>query len=378
MRITDPAYRYSFKSLRFFALTILLAALSQHTPLHSEDLPSIAKIGPESALLAAEFIYPFEGRQTPECHASTIVETEDGLVAAWFGGKHENNPDVGIWVSRHEGLGWSKPVEVVDGSENESQEYACWNPVLFQPQNGPLMLFYKVGVNPRLWWGALVTSDDNGQTWSQPRRLGTSSKLFSENRNLLGPVKNKPIQLQDGSILCPSSTENQGWRIHFEITKDFGKTWEVIGPLQEGEKLDAIQPSIVQHADGRLQILCRTKQSVVGTSWSSDSGQTWGPMSSLELPNPNAGTDAITLADGRFLLVYNHSVREKKNGRQILNVAISEDGVHWLPKMTLENEGNSAGYSYPAVIQTSDGRVHITYTWRRQVIKHVVLDAAQL
>lgn len=344
----------------------------------ADELPAVAKIGEGSALVTAEFIYPLKNRQTPECHASTIVETSDGLVAAWFGGKHENNPDVGIWVSRHEGLGWSTPVEVVDGSENEPQEFACWNPVLFQPKGGPLMLFYKVGVNPRLWWGALVESTDNGKTWSKPRRLGTSKQLFADNQNLLGPVKNKPFELEDGTIICPSSTENEGWRIHFEVTKDAGKTWEVIGPLQEGEELDAIQPSIIKHSDGRLQILCRTKQSVLGTSWSEDGGKSWGPMQSLDLPNPNAGTDAVTLADGRFLLVYNHSVRDKKNGRQILNVAISDDGEHWTPKMTLENEGNPAGYSYPAVIQTSDGRVHITYTWKRIDIKHVVLDPAQL
>ncbi|MCA9134456.1 MAG: exo-alpha-sialidase [Planctomycetales bacterium] len=333
----------------------------------------------QPGVVSAEFIYELEGRPTPECHASTLVETADGLLAAWFGGTHENHPDVGIWIARRNEQGWSSPVQVVDGSEGEAKDYACWNPVLFQPRSGPLMLFYKVGVNPRMWWGVLITSTDAGRTWSKPRRLGTSSQLFAENQNLLGPVKNKPIQLDDGTILCPSSTENEGWRIHFEATRDLGQTWEVIGPLQAGEKLDAIQPSILTYDDGKMQIVCRTKQDVLGTSWSDDQGRSWGPMQSLSLPNPNSGTDASTLADGRQLLVYNHSVRTpQKNGRQILNVALSRDGQQWNQVLTLENEKHEDGYSYPAVIQTADGQVHITYTWRRQTIKHVVLDPSQL
>lgn len=342
----------------------------------------VAQVG-EQGILSAELIYPLEGRPTLECHASTIVDTSDGLVAAWFGGLHENHPEVGIWVARHDGSQWSAPIEVVDGSEGEKQEYACWNPVLFQPRGGPLWLFYKVGVSPKMWWGMATTSPDNGRTWSKPWRLGTSSKLFAQNQNLLGPVKNKPLQLADGSVICPSSTENEGWRVHFETSSDIERlpeaTWQVVGPLQAGEQLDAIQPSLLTHAGGRLQIVCRTRQGVLGTSWSSDAGKSWGPMQSLALPNPNSGTDAVTLTDGRQLLVYNHSRRTLlANGRQILNVAISSDGEQWEPLMSLENEGDAAGYSYPAVIQAADGRVHITYTWRRKAIKHVVLDPKQL
>lgn len=386
MKFSTPWFSLCYSFLPWL-LVLGLAQVQAQTDTLSESIEAMkltnpAKVG-EHGLLAAEFIYPLEGRQTPECHASTIVQTQRGMLAAWFGGTHENHPDVGIWVARHDGTRWERPALVADGSEGEDQDYACWNPVLFQPKTGPLILFYKVGLNPRLWWGVFVTSSDDGQTWSKPQRLGTSERLFKENQNLLGPVKNKPLQLEDGTILCPSSTENEGWRVHFEIAHQLDQNgrahWEVSGPLQAGEKLDAIQPSILDHGQGRLQIVCRTKQGVLGSSWSSDAGKSWGPMQSLPLPNPNSGTDAVTLADGRHLLVYNHSRRtQSANGRQILNVAISSDGEHWQPLMTLENEGNSAGYSYPAVIQSSDGRVHITYTWRRQTIKHVVLDPSRL
>lgn len=168
--------------------------------------------------------------------------------------------------------------------------------------------------------------------------------------------------------------------MHFEISKDLGKTWEVVGPINDGETFDAIQPSILTHEDGRLQVLCRTRQNVIAESWSDDQGQSWSEMAATSLPNPNSGTDAVTLADGRHLLVYNHSTKEgeEPKGRNILNLAISDDGKTWHPFMTLENEPNNAGYSYPAIIQSSDGKVHITYTYDRISVKYVVIDPAKI
>jgi predicted neuraminidase len=363
--------------IRCVTAAFILGLLSATAAVAEVKLPEVAKPG-NGAVVSAGLIYELEGRQTPQCHASTIVETPIGLVAAWFGGTRESDPDVGIWVSRQAGGKWTKPVEVADGSEGEDKEYACWNPVLFQPKTGPLMLFYKVGVNPRLWWGALVTSDDGGKTWSKTRRLGTNAALPKANQNLLGPVKNKPLQLKDGSILCPTSTENEGWKVHFEVTRDLGKTWEVIGPIHDASKFNAIQPSILTHPNGTMQILCRSQESVVVQSWSKDGGKTWGPVTASELPNPNAGTDALTLADGRHLIVYNHTVRRGPfpSGRAMLNVAISTDGVSWKPVLTLEKDRSE--FSYPAVIQTSDGKVQITYTFKRQSVKHVVVDPSQL
>jgi predicted neuraminidase len=94
-------------------------------------------------------------------------------------------------------------------------------------------------------------------------------------------------------------------------------------------------------------------------------------MKATALPNPSAGVDGETLKDGRHLLVYNHTPR----GRTPLNVAISTDGKEWAPLVTLESEPGE--YSYPAMIQTRDGLVHITYTWKRKRIKHTVLDLSR-
>jgi predicted neuraminidase len=354
--------------------TLVLAFFIATVNCHAAEVPSVAKPG-EGALLSAGLIYPLEGRATPQCHASTIVQTtQGGLVAAWFAGTREKHTDVGIRVARLVNGKWTKSIEVADGSEGEDKEYPCWNPVLFQPRKGSLMLFYKVGPSPSRWWGMLMTSDDGGKTWGNRRKLGRNHKIG----HLLGPVKNKPVQLADGAILCPTSTEHKGWRVHFEITRDLGKTWSVIGPINDGKEFGAIQPSILTYADGRMQVMCRSQQSVVTQSESKDGGKTWSKMTASSLPNPNAGTDAVTLKDGRQLIVYNHTTRGIifPANRNMLNVAISNDGKTWKPVLTLERAPGE--YSYPAVIQTKDGKVHITYTWQRKTIKHVVLDPAKL
>lgn len=320
-------------------------------------------------------IYPLEGRATPQCYASTIVQTTKGeLVAAWFAGTHEKHTDVGIRVARSVNGKWTKPVEVADGSEGEDKEFPCWNPVLFQPRKGPLMLFYKVGPSPSRWWGMLMTSTDGGKTWANRRKLGRHDKVG----HLLGPVKNKPVQLADGAILCPTSTEHKRWRVHFEITRDLGKTWSVIGPINDGKEFGAIQPSVLFHKNGALQVMCRSQQKVVTKSWSKDGGKTGSKMTASPLPNPNAGTDAVTLKDGRQLIVYNHTTNGIRfpSGRSMLNVAVSTDSKTWKPVITLERARGE--YSYPAVIQTHDGKVHITYTWQRTSVKHAVLDPAKL
>jgi predicted neuraminidase len=157
-----------------------------------------------------------------------------------------------------------------------------------------------------------------------------------------------------------------------------GKTWEVVGPINDGIEFKAIQPSLLIYGNNKMQILCRTQEGIIAQSWSMDNGQTWSAMQATSLPNPNAGTDAVTLQDGRQLLVYNHTTSkgEFPKGRNMLNVAISKDGAAWKLILTLERDKGE--YSYPAVIQTSDGMVHITYTYLRKSIKHVMIDPSKL
>jgi predicted neuraminidase len=321
----------------------------------------------EPGMVRSEFI--FEVNPVPSCHATTIVEARDGsLVAAWFAGAAEGKPDVAIWAARQVDGRWSAPVKVAEGTQADGTRFPCWNPVLFQPKEGPLQLYYKVGPNPEKWWGMLLLSDDDGKTWGAPRRLP---------EGVLGPIKNKPVQLKDGTILSGSSAEGfkaaPSWRIHFERSRDNGLTWEKVAVGQPAEGPASIQPSLLFLKDGGLMSVGRTKNSRVFRTVSRDQGSTWSKVELTDLPNPNSGTDAVTLRDGRHLLIYNHTVK----GRSPLNLAVSRDGVTWEAALVLEDEPK-AEFSYPAIIQSADGLVHITYTWKRKLAKHVVVDPAKI
>jgi predicted neuraminidase len=241
-------------------------------------------------------------------------------------------------------------------------------------ETGPLLLFYKVGPNPEQWWGELKSSSDGGQSWSTARKLP---------EGILGPIKNKPVQLSNGDILCPTSHETHEkpskWSVHFERSSDLGQTWQKIGPVHDGVTIQAIQPSILFLGGDKLLALGRSRMNKVFEVRSEDGGSTWGEMKLGTLPNNNSGTDAVTLADGTHLIVYNHigGTPGKWGGKRTpLNLALSKDGSTWGAALVLESEPGE--YSYPAIIQTKDGLVHITYTWKRQKVKHVVIDPAKL
>jgi len=316
------------------------------------------------AVVLSELIYSVEPKGSPSVHASTIAETPQGLVAAWFGGTKEGANDVGIWVSRKRKT-WSTPVRVSTGLV-DGKRYPCWNPVLYEVTTGELTLFYKVGASPSTWFGMKRTSKDGGVTWSAATKLP---------KGVFGPIKNKPVRVGEGPIVSGSSTESPDnpsrWRVHFERSTDQGKTWTTIVPPADSA-LDAIQPTLLTYSRGWMQALTRTQSGKIYETWTANRGLDWSALQATSLPNPNAGIDAVTLLDRRQLLVYNATT----TGRTPLNVAISNNGMTWAPNVVLESAAGE--YSYPAVIQTSDSLVHITYTWKRSRIKHVVLDPRRL
>ncbi len=310
----------------------------------------------KAEVLSAGFIY--EKATFPSCHASTVVETREGLLAAWFGGTHENHPDVCIYTSACTKGIWSAPVLVADGIVNDTLRYPCWNPVLFNLDNGDIVLFYKVGVNPREWWGMYKVSKDRGNTWSAAVTIP---------ENMLGPIKDKPVRLQDGTILCPSSIETgKSWNIHLETTGQDLNSWQEIKIDNNG--FNAIQPTILFHKDGSLQMLCRSKEKKIVETWSKDLGKTWSPVQAINLPNNNSGIDAVTLKNGIQLLICNPA----EKGRNKLAVLASPDGKNWENLIVLEDLPQGE-FSYPAIIQAKDGTVHITYTYNRVKIKYVHL-----
>lgn len=337
-------------------------------------LPEVQPIDHPS-VVTEEFVYLMENALTPECHASTVEVSNGTVVASWFGGTEEKNDDVGIWVSRNTNGSWSTPSEVVNGVQEDGSRYPCWNPVLFKPKGQPLYLFYKVGPSPQEWWGLYMTSENDGKTWSKPKMLPDG---------ILGPIKNQPIQLENGTVMSPSSVETTDgdWTIHIEQSSDNAKTWTKTEPLNDPKKFGAIQPVVFNHGNGKLQLLSRTKNGVVTQNWSDDSGTTWGEMSEAGLPNPNSGIDGVTLKDGRHLLVYNPTGKNWGD-RVPLSVALSKDGKKWNRILDLEplqenTDKEGEEYSYPTVIQAPDGMVHLVYTWNRKTVKYVVLDPSKM
>ncbi|MCG6189325.1 sialidase family protein [Maribellus maritimus] len=310
----------------------------------------------KAEVLTAEFIY--ETAPFPQCHASTIVETEDGFLASWFGGTREKNPDVCIYTSALTDGRWSTPVLVADGIINDTLRYPCWNPVLFKTDNGEIVLYYKVGPSPREWWGLYKVSADNGNTWSEAVEIPD---------NLLGPIKNKPENLSDGTILYPTSFETrEKWNIYVETSDEDLENWKKVDIDNNG--FNAIQPTILFYPEGKIQMLCRSKEKKIVETWSSDNGKTWSPIEATSLVNNNSGIDAVTIKNGLHLLISNPI----EKGRNKIDVKISADGKNWFDLIVLEDQPEGE-FSYPAIIEGSDGTIHITYTYNRKTVKYVHL-----
>lgn len=326
----------------------------------------LAKV-PSVALISEEFVFQTD-KFFSQCHASTLEFNMQGeLLSSWFAGSHEGGKDVVIYGSRKVDGKWLDPVIWADGRINDTLRYACWNPVLFKAsKENTVYLYYKVGPNPREWWGMVKSSSDGGKTWSTAKRLP---------EGILGPIKNRPYELSDGTVISPSSVEisEHRWVAHVEISADNQQSWKAY-PIDHATRFNAIQPSIVQRRDGALQVFCRSKEGVVTTSISSDNGKRWSQMQRTGLINPNSGTDAIAI-DNMFFIVYNPDIPGKDwwEGRTKLRLAYSTDqGVTWNDIYTFEDQ-EKGEYSYPTIIQAKDGIIHVSYTYNRKNIRHFAL-----
>ncbi len=210
--------------------------------------------------------------------------------------------------------------------------------------------------------GLRLLSTDDGAHWSPPQRLPDG---------ILGPIKNKPVQLPNGRILAPSSSEDRGWRAHLEWSDDDGAHWQRGMPLNDASVIGAIQPSLLLYPDGRLQALGRSQQNKLFSTFSNDGGLHWQPMHLLDVENPNSGTDAVMLRDGRALLVYNPAIAGKDwEGRGTLAVAVSNDGTHWQRMLTLENSEKtsfpilrSSRHAMAWCTSATPGSVSASSTW---------------
>jgi predicted neuraminidase len=318
-----------------------------------------------------DFVFGDE-RPFAQCHASTLVQAADGdILCAWFGGTEEKNPDVSVWLSRLEDGAWSAPVRAA-----KVEEIAHWNPVLFRGEGEALHLFFKAGVDEIHWKTYWTSSSDHGLTWSSP------AELVEGDIGGRGPVKNKPILLSDGAWLAPASLEykegrREIWKAFADRSEDGGKTWSRSADFATPEgKRDrrfrgpgAIQPTFWESAPNHVHALLRTGGGQVWRTDSADGGLSWGPYEITDLPNNNSGLDALRLADGRVVLIYN-PVDKNWGARTPLDIAVSADnGRTWKTIAHLEdNPDPDSEYSYPAIVETKDG-VGVCYTWQRERIR---------
>ena len=310
-------------------------------------------------MVTERFIYD-ELAGCPRCHCAMAAELPDGsLLATWYAGTHEGHADSAVFASRFRpgADAWDTPRCVAD-----TPDLSDGNSVVFCNSQGRVWLYFAT-ITGHGWDSARMfqrVSDDLGKTFSPPQNMGLPTGFL---------VRNKPVVLANNRVLWPIYDETN-WTSLCLISDDDGETWRPSGRIERTNGVGCIQPTLIERADGSIIALLRTggQGGFVWRSESRDGGETWSPCVATDRPNPNSGIDAVRLRGRGVLLVYNHT----PNGRTPLNLALSTDEcATWEPYLTLESEAGE--YSYPAILQTGDGAVHILYTWRREKIKHVVL-----
>jgi predicted neuraminidase len=305
----------------------------------------------------------------PVHHCSSITEAPNGdLLISWYGGSYESSDDQVLFLSRRKrgARFWSKPEIIV-----RSPGKPPGNAVLFTAKDNRIWLVWgrMDGTQPMLrgtgWDQCRLfyrTSSDNATTWTKDQ------PFYHDTLGWL--PRNLTLFLSDGTLILPLSDELNGHGVDlsfFLSTKDQGATWTRSGVMRGGE-----QPTFIERSDGSLVAFLRTRPNIV-QSESQDRGKTWSEPHPMQFKNPDAGISVRRLKNGHVILVFNN----QDNARTPLHIALSTDeGRTWSEPIRLES--NPGEYSYPSVSQTSDGRIHIIYTFRRYSIKHLEMNEGWL
>lgn len=313
-----------------------------------------------------------------DCHSSCIIETSPGkLCAVWKGGpgKGMSNIDikqnVGIWFSLFENGQWEAPKQIVDNPDS-----VCWTPVLTKRPNGELILFFRVGLDPRHTISLFKCSHDGGVNWSKAELLPAG---------IVGPTKSKPIFDKEGNMICGSSVEVGSPDDDLKATACWVEVfsnnhcWNKYGPIEIPErKFGCIEPALFWKNNGVLKMVCRDRSNRVdleGWIWTAESfdkGKTWSELKKTSLPNPDSSIDALSIGDEGVILLYNHS----HSDRYPLTLALYNDqDDSCVPLFDLENESGEV----PSMTLDSNGLLHVTYAYvppgkTQRRIKHVVMD----
>jgi predicted neuraminidase len=303
----------------------------------------------------------------PVHHAPSIAEAPNGdLLVTWYGGSYESADDEALFLARRKKSerSWGRPQMLL-----RNPAAPVGNAVVFTDQRGRVWIVWgRMEARQPLiahtgWERTRLlyrTSEDNGHTWSQ-------DKLFPMETTGWLP-RNLPIRLATGELVLPLSDERNNRDLSFfVITKDAGATWvrseNVPNAQSQGQ-----QPTVAQRQDGSLLAFLRTGPRLLQTE-SFDKGMTWSPARLTDFKNPDAAVSLRALRNGNLILAWNNQER----GRSPLHIARSTDGGKtWSDPLQLES--NPGEYSYPSLFQSSDGLIHVIYTYRRYSIKHVVFN----
>jgi len=188
---------------------------------------------------------------------------------------------------------------------------------------------------------------------------------------------NQPWQLESGEIILPLYSDLFVASI-MAISSDNGFSWEASQPLIG---FGNIQPNILERSDGTLVALMRENgvRKRVRSSVSNNQGRDWSEVQETELPNSGSKVNAIVLKNGIWVMAYNDLL----DGRHSLRLAVSTDeGASWEPSVLLEEAPpDEASLSYPFLLESTDGSIHVTYSSVRpegEAIKHVRLAPSDL
>jgi predicted neuraminidase len=314
---------------------------------------------------------------TPMAHAGSLAVLEDGrLAAVWYGGSREGAPDVKIWLSiRADDRGWSSPRIVAAPVETARELHvtvrSLGNPVIYAV--GKQLHLWFVCVTVSGWSSSSIVhkiSEDEGRNWSAAERL-TTSPFF----NLGTLSRNQPIALADGEFGLPAYHEFFGRRAEYLRISGAGK---VLGKIRMPSVSTAFQPAVVaidRYRGFAVQRSSNRKGDMIAADSTDDGGASWQSAARLPIANYNSALALLRLSSGRLLLAVNPA-----EGRNLLQLFSSEDdGLNWQPSLVIEDDPDlRTEYSYPALAQGADGRIHLLYTFRRETIAHAVFNETTL
>ena len=159
-----------------------------------------------------------------------------------------------------------------------------------------------------------------------------------------------------------------------------------------------VHANVVELESGHLAAFMRDREAAsIYRSESFDWGDTWSEPKPTPLPNNNSSISAIRLQSGRIAIACNPTCTpEPSPGKAAwpglrcpVAVALSEDGgltfpmIRWMERgegfVGDENKTNNKQYEYPHIMQSADGRIHLTYAaFTRKAIKYVVFTEADV